>query len=122
MDHHLTVRAAQHDGKPVLVVTLPIEHLTTTHAARLCRHEILGLDPTARIVIDLEHAPVIRSMIVSGIVTLWREASANGGCLCLCNVDPLVMDMLRVTRLDKLLAIAESRAAAIETVCGGAHG
>ncbi len=47
------------------------------------------------------------------LLTLRRKLQEEGGRLVLCNLEPGIAEVLRVTRLDKLLEVREDVAAAV---------
>ena len=121
MASYLTIRTSESDAGPVLIVTLPACRFDSVQNAEECKQEIQGLDPTARIAIDLGNAQVVPSLVLSGILRLRKAVRSEGGRLCLCNAGPVVKDMLRVLQLDRLLPIEESLEAAIEAVSAEAN-
>lgn len=69
-----------------------------------------------RLVIDLAEVTLLASMGLGTLVTLHKEASSNGGKLAICNLRPEILELLRVTHLERVLRIHPDREAAIKAV------
>jgi anti-anti-sigma factor len=66
------------------------------------------------VVIDLLGVGFAGSAALSHFVSLHRVASPNGGQLVFCNVDPMVFEVFRVSKLDPLFSFSSDRAKALE--------
>jgi anti-anti-sigma factor len=50
------------------------------------------------------------------LVTMHKEASANGGRLAICGLRPEITQLLRITHLERVLKIHPDRDAALKAV------
>lgn len=69
-----------------------------------------------RMVIDMSDVTLLASMGLGMLVTMHREASANGGKVAICNIRPEIMQLLKLTHLERVLRIHPDRDAAIKAV------
>jgi len=70
----------------------------------------------ADLVIDLLGIGFAGSAALGGFVTLQRVARAKGGRMVFCNVDPIVFEVFRASRLDILYTFTSDRAAALKSL------
>jgi len=98
---------------PVLLVRLISDRLKTIAAIERCKEELRQIDPGAKVVVDLQTGPVVRSVILSGLLCMNKATRLAGGRLCLCNLCADAMDVLRILNLDKLPLVKASRKDAI---------
>ena len=116
MGKYLIEETVQTDKGTVLLVTLVNRRLDSLESVEACKQELRVLDPAAKIVVDLGNTPVLRSVIISGLLGLNKATRLSGGHLCLCNIASGVQDVLRVLKLDKLLMIRASKKDAVWAV------
>jgi len=57
------------------------------------------------LVLDFEPVQFLSSQAIGIVLTLHKKLAAIGGKLILCGVGPRLMELLRITRLDRLLLI-----------------
>lgn len=69
-----------------------------------------------RLVIDLCEVTLLASMGLGLLVTMHKDAAANGGRLAICGLKPDIVALLRVTHLERVLKIHPDRAAALKAV------
>ena len=69
-----------------------------------------------RMVIDLNEVTLLASMGLGMLVTMHKEASANGGKLAICGLRPEIVQLLKVTHLERVLKIHSDRDAALKAV------
>jgi len=69
-----------------------------------------------RMVIDLAEVTLLASMGLGLLVTMHKEATANGGKLAICGLRPEIMQLLKVTHLERVLKIHADRATALKAV------
>lgn len=69
--------------------------------------------PSPRIALDLGIVDYLSSSGVAILVGLKRRAEAQGGKLVLFRVQPIVLDLLRVMRLNQYFHVAESEPEAL---------
>jgi anti-anti-sigma factor len=85
----------------------PVQELRRHYEARL--HA--GGRP--ELVVDLNGVGFAGSAALGGFVAIHRLAKQHSGRLILCNVDPTVLEVLRVTKLENLFEIAPDKPAAL---------
>lgn len=71
---------------------------------------------TPHLVVDLENSEYFGSSAVGTFVRWWRIVNAREGRLAMCNLSAQATELLRITQLDSLWHIAESRDAAIRWI------
>ncbi len=69
-----------------------------------------------RVVLDLKDVTLLASMGLGLLVTMNKEAGANGGKLAICGLSPDIVQLLKVTHLERVLKIHPDRDAAIKAV------
>jgi anti-sigma B factor antagonist len=67
-----------------------------------------------RLVLDMATVTVLGSMGLGMLVTITKRCRDGGGRLAICGLNPALMELVRLTKLDKFLAIAKDEAQAIE--------
>jgi anti-anti-sigma factor len=65
------------------------------------------------LIVDLNGVGFAGSAALGGFVAIHRLAKQHNGRLILCNVDPTVLEVLRVTKLENLFEIVADKAAAL---------
>lgn len=71
-----------------------------------------------RLVLDMSAVTVLGSMGLGMLVTITKRCRDGGGRLAICGLSPALLDLIRLTKLDKFLVIAKDEAAAIEKMAG----
>lgn len=69
-----------------------------------------------RVVIDLREVTLLASMGLGLLVTMHKEAGSHGGRLAICGLSPDIVQLLKVTHLERVLKIYPDRDAAIKAV------
>ncbi len=69
-----------------------------------------------RLVVDMSDVKVLGSMGLGMLVTLTKHCRAAGGRLAIYGIDPSLLELLKLTRLDSFLAIAKDEASAIRAI------
>jgi anti-anti-sigma factor len=69
-----------------------------------------------RMVIDLAEVTLLASMGLGMLVTMHKEAAANGGKLAICGLRPEIQQLLKITHLERVLKIHDDRVAALKAV------
>ena len=69
-----------------------------------------------RMVIDLKEVTLLASMGLGLLVTMHKEASSHGGKLAICGLNADIIQLLRVTHLERVLKIHPDRDAALKAV------
>jgi anti-anti-sigma factor len=76
----------------------------------------LRSEPVPLVVVDLSHVDYINSPFLSVLLRCWKLATVKGGLMVLAGVSGRARDLLRVTRLDLVWPIYDSRQEAIEAL------
>lgn len=86
--------------------------------AQILETELRKAAPTRqwRMVIDLSDVTLLASMGLGLLVTMHKEASNNGGKVAICGLQPEIMQLLKVTHLERVLKIHPDRASALKSV------
>jgi anti-anti-sigma factor len=76
---------------------------------------VVGLcgDP---LVVDFNSVTNMSSSALGMLLTLHKHVCEDGGKLVLCNIQPTIADVFRITRLDNVFDIVSSRAEALAQV------
>jgi len=77
--------------------------------------ELLAGAPAARarVILDMAGVMLLGSAGLGALVTIDKQLRARGGRLVLFNLRPDILAVMRLTKLDRLLGIAETRDEAI---------
>jgi anti-sigma B factor antagonist len=67
-----------------------------------------------RLIIDMSSVTVLGSMGLGMLVTITKRCRDGGGRLAIIGLSPALLDLIRLTKLDKFLVIAKDEVAAIE--------
>ena len=67
-----------------------------------------------RLALDLSGVGLLSSAGLGGIITLHKSCNAGGGRLVVFGIQDQILDLLKLTHLNKLLTIADSRDAAVK--------
>jgi anti-anti-sigma factor len=78
--------------------------------------EPIRLQPAPLLLIDLSDVKYFGSVFLSLLLRCWKQVSSTGGTMVLCGVSPRARELLRVTALDTLWAIYNTRREAIEVL------
>jgi anti-sigma B factor antagonist len=90
------------------------ERLTKTIAA-LFEEQLQGLQSPA-VIVDLTGVRYFGSVFISLLLRCWARVRLRGGTLVLCGAGPAALELLRLTALDTLWAIYETREEAISAL------
>lgn len=69
-----------------------------------------------RLVIDMSHVAFVASAGLGALVSAHNSAKSAKGKMAVCNLQPDLLQMLQLTRLDKLFVIKPDREAAVKVV------
>ncbi len=92
-------RYSEHEAKPIESDLLD--------AAARCAH---------RLVVDMSKVAMLASAGIGSLISLHQACAKAGGKLVVCAIDPQIEQMLRLTRMDRMLVIVPSREQAAEAV------
>ena len=108
-----------HEAGGVLVFTVEdakIEEYSTTQRESLYKTIEGREDP--RFIIDLGAIQYMASSDIGLLLTLKRRIDTRKGKVAIVNVDPFIMDVLRMMRIDKLFTISPDMPSAVSAVSG----
>jgi anti-anti-sigma factor len=69
-----------------------------------------------KLVLDAEQVTMLPSVGLGALVNLNKTCKANGGKFAIYNLAPEIVDVLKITKLDRVVNIAKDREAAIKAV------
>jgi anti-sigma B factor antagonist len=73
-------------------------------------------DAAGRLVVDLSDVQLLTSAGIGMLIQVRGTCAALKGAIALCGVSEAVLDVLRVTKIDRVLAVRASPAEALEAV------
>jgi anti-sigma B factor antagonist len=71
-------------------------------------------DHRQKIVLDFTNVEYLSSAALGKLITLDKKVKASGGKLRLCSIRSDILEVFKITRLDKLFTIRENREKALE--------
>jgi anti-anti-sigma factor len=77
------------------------ENLTTEAAAE------------RKLLLNFDRVTFMSSAMIGQIMKLYKQTKADGIALKLCSIDPTILEVFKITRLDKLLDIRKTEADAL---------
>ena len=106
-------------GKHIVVSFHTPTLMNATEVERV-RGDLLRLvdeEMRKHLVLDFHRVQFFSSQVIGMLLTLHRKltAPAAGGTFTLCGVGPQLLELLKISRLDKVLAIKASRKEAVTT-------
>ncbi|TVQ61298.1 MAG: anti-sigma factor antagonist [Phycisphaerales bacterium] len=69
-----------------------------------------------RLAVDMTNVTILTSVGIGMLITLHKKCHEHKGKFVIFGISPEIVDLLRLTRLDKLLKIAKDRDAAVKAV------
>jgi anti-anti-sigma factor len=110
---HLTIV----DRDDVVMVTFNDVKLLDESVIRHIGGEFADLTTQAaaerKLLLNFQRISFMSSAMIGQIVKLNKQCKADGIALKLCSIDPTIMEVFRITRLDKLLDIRKTEADAL---------
>ena len=80
--------------------------------------ELINNSRPTKIVVDLSHCDYVGTVMLGAFLKLWKRISQRGGTLVLCNVSPMVVQVLRFTKLETIWPSYGSRDQALQAIGG----
>lgn len=110
-----TSHAAVVDAGGVAVATVLCERYSE-HEAKPIEHDLLDAAAKCahKLVVDMSKVAMLASAGIGSLISLHQACAKAGGKLVICALDPQIEKMLKLTRMDKMLVIVDSRQAATE--------
>lgn len=80
--------------------------------------EIIAQTPKPKLVIDFANVTNMSSSALGMLITLHKRVKDAYGVLRLCNIQPTIAEVFKITRLDEIFQICQSRGEAITSING----
>ena len=80
--------------------------------------EIIEEADNPRIVINFSKVTNMSSSALGMLITLHKRAREAGGELRLCNIQPTIQEVFKITRLDEIFQICPTQDAAVSSISG----
>ena len=111
----LHTRADHTEGLALVCITC---ESITEREARIVTDEVLGHASAAnhRVALDMEPVHMLASAGIGAVISIHKECAGAGGRMVVFNLNPQLLEVLKLTRLDKLFTIAKSRDAAFKAL------
>jgi anti-sigma B factor antagonist len=104
--------------KGVTVLTPSVRRLDASVAPAFKQQAVAAVGSgSAGLVVDLSTVEFMDSSGLGAMVSILKALGARGS-MAVCNAGPAVAALFKLTRMDKVFAIAGSRAEALERVAG----
>jgi anti-anti-sigma factor len=105
------------DAGGVAVATVLCERYSE-HEAKPIEHDLLDAASTCahKLVVDMSKVAMLASAGIGSLISLHQACAKAGGRLVICALDPQIAQMLKLTRMDKMLTIVDSREAAAQAL------
>jgi len=72
-------------------------------------------DGAVNIVIDFSNVKFLSSSVLGLLIRVSKKVYENGGQMRLCNIDPKILKIFKITRLDRVFEIHKELASALES-------
>ena len=107
----------EHLGDVTVVTVAGDVDLDTGETLRMAMQH--AADMGGHVVVDLGRTDLVDSTALGLLVRAHRAAADRGAVLCVAAPSPLIRRVLRVTRLDEVFRVADSRAEALAQLAAG---
>jgi len=71
--------------------------------------DLVDNDPSGRIVLDFTPVQYLASQAIGIVVNLHKKTAAKGGKLMVCGLSPQLLQLLKITRMDRVLKIVKDQ-------------
>ena len=111
-------RIERHGEVIVLVVSSEVETLSWDLVAQAAQIILVPIrqEQCPLLLIDLSNVNFFGSVFLSLLLLCWKQVASTGGMMVVCGASSQARELLRITALDSLWAIYDSRAEAIEVL------
>ena len=124
MPSKLALISIEKDGYICVAATGPIISQDLPTDAPNLFESVLGANWTSqRLLLDLDRAAYIDSCAIGWLMSSHQKLKASGGALVLHSIRPAVLQLLRLLKIDRVIAIAEDPTDAkrlLNTITGAA--
>jgi anti-sigma B factor antagonist len=105
------------ENLPVVVASVKCEKVGAREA-QIIEGELRKAAPVKKwkMVLDMSDVAVLASMGLGALVTMHKECTKGGGKLVVCGLRPDLLQLLKITHLDRVLKIVGDRDAAMKTL------
>jgi len=106
-----------------VVVTILGERLLEDADIRSVQESMMGIlqqAPRSKLVIDFKNIRFLSSAVLGLLIRVSKKVSEQGGGLRLCGINPKILEIFRITRLDKIFDIRPDVKSAVDN--GGQAG
>ena len=100
----------------VSIVRLEGRFVTGSDAEYLRARETLRKSGKLRVVVDCHDVPYLDSTALNFVVGLYTSVTNAGGKLAVCEVNPRMSEVLRITHLDEIIPVYADRETAMLAV------
>lgn len=116
--HENAFTLERHGGVTVVVVSAALQtmELDLLEGASTLLLEPLRAGANPVVLFDLERIPYFGSAFLALMLRCWKYVSTNGGAMALSGVSPAARDLLRITALDTVWPIYETRREGLEAL------
>jgi anti-sigma B factor antagonist len=117
MAEHAKMNVTEQDG--VTVVTLSEQRiLDEMNIARIGKElqDLVAGAPVPKLVVDFRNVTNMSSSALGMLITLHKRVREANGQLRLCNIQPAIEEVFKITRLNEIFQIRESQADALESI------
>ncbi len=110
------IKVQTHDGASLVTVAGHLVAAESSYLAAALEDLIAGKE--SLIIVDMSRVKLITSEGLGVLIRARKDASEYDGRLVLCGLSGNVLDIFKMTRLDKVFAMYESPAAALSAASG----
>ena len=103
----MDIRHEREGDVTVLVPSGRIDSTTSAELERACEEHIA--QGSTRLLLDLAHVDYVSSAGLRVFLVAGKKAQRVGGRLALCNLSPMVREILAIAGFDRILTTAQSR-------------
>jgi anti-anti-sigma factor len=97
----------------VCVVRLEGRFVTGSDAEYQRTRDRLNSSPYNKVIVDCGEVPYLDSTALNFLVGLYTSTTNRGGRLALCGLNERMSEVMRITRLDRVIPLYRDRAAAL---------
>jgi len=104
------------------IITLADEKILEEKDIRALQESIISVVEQAErinLVLDFQNVRFLSSAVLGLLIRISKKVYERNGQLRLCNIDPKIHEIFKITRLTKVFDIYEDLASATEGVAGG---
>ena len=77
--------------------------------------DLANAPPPRRVVLDLQNVKSLNSATIGVLINLQKRVRDAGGALKLCALDPFVMNVVQLTKMDQILDVRATRRDAVDS-------